>query len=1273
MKKFIVAFFLLNMVTNSYAQAPWDLAYHAIPAVATIDTSEEIAQIAANAQSAMNQSKKILMTAKTDVTNLQSAVMSTYNNIKSGAILGATGNPSQATTSFCGEPLKDAKVKKIAKKFRKVFFTKKSNLLEDSKKAKERREKFYMDNLYIIYATLGILQQELETDIKPKLEEAKSCAEGKCKNSPAMPSSEEGGNNEVIYTYGELLNIFDSFVRHWENIVALKARLMAISAMPVVDFVVDEAAAAKKTSLNILEGHYILQSSEALAFAQLSYKKTIDTSLANVEASISSSKTEAMELVSDTVQFVSPAMNEDEHPLAAVQDKLEAVTDLTKTEGVVNEAVEVHNMIKELRSYRETAEGFKRIQDDYRKALEKLQYSEQCAIKYLGKYFSNPVKTWSGVSLGKNVQKHDLRKGISGWAVEAFETVKAAETSTITTDDVAQNSMTQEELDNLSDDPDFSKAEKAGQQSKSSLSKSKQEQNQEENRKSSLQAWQIGAEAAKMLGNNASSWGSPSNKQMVWTDTKNFYREYLRRKYENIRIYLKSYTRNDILALVVAKLKGEDQNIADTKYQKELAKINAETDEQLNNVVKQASASIKQKLQNSNNAITSLQKQRAALVAKMDKVSSSMKDNQNKVADIRAVAEEKSFQQIDNALNAKIVFPSASTSVSKVIGADGMKSQVVADKQVSEDSSEVKKLERKIKDDENELKALQAKLDKLDNDIAIAKLNEQESGATAFNESATIAEKLKTALAKQLTQKSDSFSGDVKKNLEIILQESAKNNPLINPVAMMAIAMEAADVSLNALYKKVDAILDRGYGQMLAMGDKLYSQSSHQQLIDIHNQMIAQIKALTLTYNAIGLLKVEGIVVYAKLLTADTSPETEGFFVGATAKARDMKAPYGLPNFDLPPVREVFHFDATDYKNVKPQVSGKTSGRAISASDFLNFGGDIPAIWQYILKDNAFIESKYNLKKALSSGCENVAFSRGGIMPCVVGNSSVVLDINGDGEYLTRNDISAASLPKCLLVTTKKGKPHHTFWDTKVKLSGNSTAILGNKDEPAPQNCQYSELGMLLEADENNNLAFKERAAEVYNLLLKNEDSKKLSDKQKNKIAAAQHAILSRNQIGDFLKQVENEKLMRQNLEEYKEKYEAQMKKLKERLKEYGFEPAKSFDLINDSDFKLAENKLKAIKKEKISSAKQKVSATDTKDNELAMEKAGVYNKVMGIMLKDSDSLMEVSILDSDDNDIEGRFKKAKADKSVVDKYKKGLKDAIDDYNDIEEPYCANY
>ena len=36
--------------------------------------------------------------------------------------------------------------------------------------------------------------------------------------------------------------------------------------------------------------------------------------------------------------------------------------------------------------YQRFNQFFKRIQDDYRKALEKLQYSEQCAIKYLGKY-----------------------------------------------------------------------------------------------------------------------------------------------------------------------------------------------------------------------------------------------------------------------------------------------------------------------------------------------------------------------------------------------------------------------------------------------------------------------------------------------------------------------------------------------------------------------------------------------------------------------------------------------------------------------------------------------------------------------------------------------------------------------------------------------------------------------------------------------------------------------------------------------------------------------
>ena len=1276
MKKFIIAFFLLNLVTNSYAQAPWDLAYQASPVSQTFDIPEEIAQIAANAQSAANQAKKIIMTAKTDATNMQSGYMSAYNNIKNGAILGANGNPGQVAPTFCGSPLGDVKTKKIAKKFRKVFFTRRSNILKDIKSAKGRRDKFYMDNLYAIYATSKILQEQLETEIKPKLEEAKACANMECKNSPTMPSSEESGNNEVIYTYGELLNIFDSFVRHWESIVALKARLTAVSAMLVVDVVVDDAKedkdSSKKTSLN---NHFILRNSETLAFAQVSYNRTTNTtSLANIEASISSSKTEAMKMVSDSVQFAAPAMNEKEHPLAAVQDKLNAVASLTKTESVVKEAVDIHNMIKEMRSYRETAENLKKMQEDYNKTLEKLRQSEQCGIKYVGKYFSNPVKVWSGIKLNENVQRHDLRKGISGWAIEAFETAKAAETSTVTADDVAQNSMTQEEIDELSDDPDYSKASEAGQQSKSSLSKSKQEQSQEESRKSSMQAWQIGAEAAKMLGNDASSWGDLIDKPMIWTDTKNFYNEYLRRKYENIRAYLKSYTRNDVLALVVAKLKGEDQNITDTNYQKELAKVNAETDEKLSATVKQAGILAEQKATSLNTTIKGLQEQRDALIAKMDKVSSSMKDDQNEVADIRAVAEEKAFQQVDEALNAKVVFPSSSTSVSKILGAEALNDQVVAGKQGHENNDKVKTLTKNIENNEKELNSLESQLDKIDKEMAITKLNEQANRATIFNDSSAIAEKLKASLKEQLMQKSDSFNEDVKKNLEIILQESAKNNPLINPVVMMSMAEEAADISLNVLYKQVDAIIDSGYSQMLAMGDKLYSQSSHQQIVNIHNQMLTQIKALTLTYNVVGLIKVDSIVMYAKLLAIDISPETEGFFVGATAKARDMKAPYGLPNFDLPPVREVFHFDATDYNNVKPYIPDNTSNRAISSSDFLNFGGDIPAIWQHILKDNAFIDSKYNLKSALSSGCEDVAFSRGGIMPCVVESSSIVLDINSEGEYFTRNDITPTYLPKCLLVKLEKGNPYHTFWDSKVILSDNANGFFEENDNKyVSPNCQYSELGMLLEADENNNLAFKERAAEVYNLLLKDEDSKKLNDKQKNKIAAAQHAILSRNQIGDFLKHVENEQLSRQNIDEYKEKYNTQITNLKERLKEHGYEVSKDFDLIKDSDYNLAVKKLKNIKKDKITKAKQEINSVDAKDNKLAEEKINTYNKVIKIMQKDVDCIMDVSILDADDNDIEGRFTKAKVDKAIVDKYKKGLKDSGDEYNDIEEPFCANY
>ena len=69
---------------------------------------------------------------------------------------------------------------------------------------------------------------------------------------------------------------------------------------------------------------------------------------------------------------------------------------------------------------------------------------------------------------------------------------------------------------------------------KVSVSASKQEEAEEENRRSEMLPWQIGAEAAKLLWADAQEWGTPKEK-LVWEDAKIFYQQYLSRKYEKRR------------------------------------------------------------------------------------------------------------------------------------------------------------------------------------------------------------------------------------------------------------------------------------------------------------------------------------------------------------------------------------------------------------------------------------------------------------------------------------------------------------------------------------------------------------------------------------------------------------------------------------------------------------------------------------------------------------------------------------------------------------------
>ena len=1146
------------------------------------------------------------------------------------------------------------------------------------------------------------LQDKLDNDISVSIEKAATCADGDgtvC----GTPSSDEGGNNEVLFTYGKTLETFDSVVRLWENVAALKARLKALEAMmtitPALETSADDSSAeetaddtAKETAavFGLPAGAGVLHSSEQLAFAQVTYK-TATTSLSNLEAEVSGSTSEAMSLIGQTVEFVSPDEADNEHPLIAAEDKLEALSSLTDVEQNVNEAMSTHNMIKSLKEYKALADQITEMREDHQKSLQKLKDSEQCSLNYIGRYFSTPVKTWSGVPLGDNVNRHDLRKGISGWAVEAFETAKAAETSVVGAEDIAQPSLNAEAQTDLADDPDMKKAEAQSQNTGITINASKQEESQEENRRSSLIAWQIGAEAAKMLGSNADEWGTPSGRSFIWNDTRNFYTQYLRRKYENVKSYLKSYTKDDVLALIIAKLRGQDVDITETNYQKKVkeAVTKASSDA--------AAASLAQYDSQTQARLQSLQKQREELIAKMDAVNDIVSGNRNTIADMRSVAEDSAAQEVDEKINAKVVFPAvgsttvaASTPISaKIIGADNLSAAITSATAVGVDEDKITSLEQEAESNQQKLNAYTDELAALDDKIAQARQQAQSTVGDVRQQGAQTLAAIQNTLTMTLQKNSSQYASDVEKNLREVLKPLIPEESTLTVDVLVNRANAAARTSLNNLYAQVDAIVDMHYRRILAMGDSLYKPSSHARVAQIHEQMIDAIRALTLVYNAAGIINVNDIAVYAKLLDIDTSSETEGFFIGAVPKERDMKAPFAIPDFNLPPVREVFHFDATDFANIKPYVSEKENNTALTAAEFLNYGGEVPLIWKYMLQENAFIESQFDLAEALTSGNSRYRFYRGGFMPCVVKGSSIIVDVDGSGNFVRREDekVDESSLPNCYLMEMKNGRPYHKMQDVAVNFKL-TTLSEDEREEilndlfpendykafvPPVDNDNSSELGMFLRAEKNNTLFFNSWVADAYNTMLKDSDGEELSDSEKNKFAAAQYASFSHNQIGDFLGHVENEKLQRENLEEYEQKYNEQMDTLKEQLRSYGFEPSDSFDLSNDSDYKLATDKLNDIKEQKLSAAESGLAEVDRNDNEPVEEKADIFDKLIALMRKDKNAVLKISVTTADSNDLDAELKKAEADTELVDKYKNSLNDQAQDYNDIMEPYCANY
>ena len=1314
MRKYAYIFLIVALLLISKnAEAFWGLAIDSYPMPDFVDEAASYIQGSADLA---NKTQKDIKTTQDNINNLRAAAKSVYNGEMSTLINNYSLQPGQKPMETCmylGKQYKNDSADNVYDLIKILFLQYPSNDTLERQQYDNYKEEFYKDTVIEIFTAAGALQEELEKNIQPAIDKSIGCIKGE--RTDCGNDNTPEGNNDAIFMEGLAFKTVDNLYQTLLKVTALKAQFIAAKViyqtkpLAYVEGVKDQtadtsgaaeeaaaqAAAAEEATgaeggseqstetqafafpLSKVYAQAAIHHSELLSFAQVGMtqsKKSSVLSLSQVESAVTLSNDKSQQYVDGALTFVVPDASPEKHAYIYEEDKMAELDKLEPIDEEVNKARDVHNLIHGLSDYKNAAESVQEMREKYEKALISLKKADSCAKSYIGRHFSNASSVWGG---GANVTDYDSRSGISGWAYKAYEAAKAAETTETSSSDIIAMDIDYENVD-LSD-PTDTKKNMAEIEDQGSLSpgKSKEEKAVAEARASRMLSWQIGSEASKMLAADSAKWGKELKTPAfsVWQDVKSFYNQYLDKKYANIKSYLTSFTKNDVLAVVAERLKGGEASIDNTLRRKEAVAL----EEQLSTEIQEADSKGEQTLsgyeEDYQSGLAALQAQRKALVSRLDNASAELKTESDVLSDLRNQAREDAGATMREKVTAKEDFPSSleaspsgNTSIAAVEDYEELSASFSSNVSENKASSGIEEQEKKVERQKQVVSSLDKQLEELDNKIKSYRLKAQ-SGILGLRLSR---EETKSSLIKQATEmlsKSDGdYAKDVKSNLLSILQDYPLNQEvglIVTPETVYQGLENSAQRALDTLYSQVEERVNQARKQISALGDNLYNPEYHEQIDQIHQSMIKDIKAMAISVNAIGISAIRGIELYGKLLTADTSAEEEDYFVGRPAKARDLKAPKEIFIENLPPLREVFHFDETDFQNVKPFVEGNTKTSTILNSDFLNVGGEIPKVWQYMLRSHSYVEADMDLKKALNEGCAQVSFFRGGAMPCKVKNSAIIVDMDGEGNYIRSS--ATGDLPECSYIEARSGNIYHTRREVSIKL--------GNGEGENSKDCAYSELGTLFEANDEGNLLFRQPTYNAYYTLLDelNNSEDELSNDKKKKLAAYDRAPLAFNQIGEFLVYAENERNMKEQLEEAEKQYNELLEKLYATLREYGYEPSSSLDLAKESDYNLVRNKLNNIKNSAITEALSQIEEIDIVDNDVVTERIESLKNIISALQKDKEEMTIIGGVVEDQNNLDEEIKTSKVNEDVADKFINSLNKASDSINLPEAPYCATY
>ncbi|MBQ2810882.1 MAG: hypothetical protein IJF12_01800 [Alphaproteobacteria bacterium] len=505
------------------------------------------------------------------------------------------------------------------------------------------------------------------------------------------------------------------------------------------------------------------------------------------------------------------------------------------------------------------------------------------------------------------------------------------------------------------------------------------------------------------------------------------------------------------------------------------------------------------------------------------------------------------------------------------------------------------------------------------------------------------------------------------------------------------------------------------YAAIEALEDDRFNPEKYSKIVNIHKQMLDKIKNpsfglsghLNYLSGHIELAVIEQLaieemakVLFNKICKSNVCYQSdEQYYIGATPNEKDFVAPKAITKSYTPPLREIVHFDGTDYDNLdisNNSVITKDSllnvGAMLSTScegdakDYFCQDGDtaqtivykefVPEIWSLILGPKGFVERDVPILPLIENLSHPILFEdmaakdqlmRGGLYPCSVGEYAI--DIK-NGQYVgTQND----EYPKCQHIKNVKkyskltiengGLKNVTFLDLTF---GEDEVVTAKFNTSNDEDKSASELALFAKSQDKM-MRFNKSLEKAAQYLAELDD-----DYDKNQKRLYDNMMLDKNQFGDYLKFVERELEFQKSLDQLKVKVDEAREKLREEFAKYGYTLPDEFDLSDDETYKDFAAKLNEAKDERVSKADTKLLSLVGK-NDMLKERIAKTKNTMSLLKLDNDELINLSDMLSLD-EVEKRIKTAKADNDTKGEYDKEVAKSYDNNSKGETiPYCAVY